>query len=221
MKTYTFDTNYFKQIDTEEKAYWLGFIAADGYLNKRGNTLGICLDVSDFTHLEKFKKSINYTGEVFTRKSQFSKEYKFTEKAVIEIYSRELSKDINMYGLDYQKSKSLSVIYNIPEELMHHFIRGHFDGDGCFFFSKGKKETHTGSPGITIVGTKSFLEFISKFIPDVPKSLRHDKRTEGSYILYLRSVKRYKNFTDYIYKDATIFLDRKFLKHQQILNKIK
>lgn len=221
MKTYTFNADYFKQIDTEEKAYWLGFIAADGYLNKRGNTLGICLDISDRSHLEKFKTSIAYTGNVFTRTSQYSEECRVTEKAVIEIYSKELSKDVNTYGLDYEKSKTLSTINNVPKELMHHFIRGHFDGDGCLFFQKGRKETHKGSPGITIVGTKSFLEFICDFIPDVPRSLQHDKRTIGSYTLYLKSIKRYKKFTDYIYKDATIYLDRKFLKHQEILKKIE
>lgn len=221
MKTYTFNADYFKQIDTEEKAYWLGFIAADGYLNKRGNTLGICLDISDKSHLEKFKTSIAYTGNVFTRTSQYSKEHKITEKAVIEIYSTQLSKDVNTYGLDYEKSKSLSTISNVPKELMNHFIRGHFDGDGCLFFDKGRKETHKGSPGITIVGTKSFLEYICEFIPDVPKSLQYDKRTTGTYTLYLKSIKRYKKFTDYIYKDATVYLDRKFLKHQEILKKIE
>ena len=221
MRTHTHNTEYFKQIDNEEKAYWLGFIAADGYLNKRGNTVGICLDINDSSHLEKFKTSIQYTGNIFIRKSQFSKEHRITEKSVIEIYSRELSKDIEKYGLDYNKSHSLSVISNIPKELVNHFVRGVFDGDGCFFFSKGTTPKHKGSPGITITGTKNFLEFICEFIPDVPKSLQHDKRTEGTYILYLKSIKRYRRFTDFIYKNATVSLDRKFKKHQEILDKIR
>ena len=221
MKTFTHNTEFFKQIDNEDKAYWLGFICADGYLNKRGNTVGICLDISDISHLEKFKKSISYTGNIFTRKSQFSENHRITEKAVIEIYSGNLSKDIEKYGVDYQKSYSLSTIINIPNDLMHHFIRGVFDGDGCLFYQNGKKETHNISPGITIVGTENFLNFISKYIPDIPKSLRFDKRTKSTYTLYLKSIKRYKRFTDYIYKDATIYLDRKFKKHQDILSKIK
>lgn len=221
MRTYTYNTDYFKQIDSEEKAYWLGFIAADGYLNKRGNTVGICLDVSDTSHLEKFKISIEYTGNIFIRKSQFSKEHKITEKSVIEIYSGELSKDIEKYGLDCNKSHSLSTINNISKELIHHFIRGVFDGDGCFFFSKGTTPNHKGSPGITIVGTKNFLEFLCEYIPDSPKSLQYDKRTNGTYTLYLKSIKRYLRFTDFIYKDATVFLDRKFKKHQEILHKIR
>lgn len=218
---YSFDKSYFKQIDTEDKAYWLGFICADGYLNKRGNTLGICLSISDLQHLEKFKKSINYTGDIFTRKSQYSKEHKLTEKAVIEIYSKELSKDISSYGLDFKKSHTLGIVSGIPNNLINHFIRGYFDGDGCLFFEQGKTKNHKGSPGITIVGTENFLNFIKKFIPDVPKSLQHDKRTEQTFTLYLKSIKRYKNFTDFIYKDANIYLERKFKKHLDILDKIK
>lgn len=221
MRKYTFDMNYFEQINTEDKAYWLGFIAADGYLNKRGNTLGICLDISDKEHLEKFKNCINYTGNVFTRTSQYSKKHRVTLKAVIEIYSTKLSKMINSYGLDYQKTKTLGKVKNIPPHLMHHFIRGVFDGDGCLFLEKPVTKNHKGSPGITIVGTKDFLNFICDHIPDVPKSLQHDKRTSNTYTLYLKSIIRYKRFTDYIYKDATIFLDRKFKKHQKILEKIK
>jgi len=221
MRKHTFNTDYFKQINSEDRAYWLGFITADGYLNKRGNTLGITLNIKDACHLEKFKKAINYTGNLSTSLSQYSKEHRFTEKIRIEIYSKELSKDINTYGLDYKKSTSLNSITNVPKELMHHFIRGYFDGNGCFFLRKYKIPTHNDSPGITIVSTKNFLNFISEFIPDVPKSLRYDKRTKESYTLYLASVKRYKNFTDYIYKDATVYLDRKFLKHQEILRKIK
>lgn len=221
MRTYTYNTDFFKQIDTEEKAYWLGFIAADGYLNKRGNTLGICLDISDKQHLEKFKTSISYTGQVFTRSSQYSKEHRVTEKAVIEIYSRELSTDVGKFGLDYQKSKTLSTLTGIPKELMHHFIRGVFDGDGCFFHQKPKKETHNIRPGITIVGTHNFLTFLSDYLPDVPKSLQLDNRTGGTYTFYLCSTKRYLRFTEYIYKEATVYLDRKFLKHQDILSKMK
>lgn len=221
MRKYTYDTDFFKQIDNEEKAYWLGFICADGFLNKRGNTVGICLDIIDLAHLEKFKSSISYTGNIFFQQSQYDVNHKFTSKASLEIYGKELPIEIGKYGLDYKKSKSLSNISGVPKELMHHFIRGVFDGDGCFFFQKPKKETHNISPGYTIVGTFNFLTFLCEFLPDVPRSLRFDNRTKGTYTLYICSVKRFLRFIDYIYKDATIYLDRKFLKHQDILNRIK
>lgn len=220
MKKYTFNTDYFKKIDTEDKAYWLGFIAADGYLNKKGNTVGICLDIKDIEHLEKFKKDISFTGNIFTRFSRYSSEHRATQKAILEIYSKELSRDISAFGLDYNKSHSLADIKNIPNDLIPHFIRGYFDGDGCLFFSKGITTLHKGSPGITLVGTEKFLEFISKYLPDVPKNLRKDSRTKGTFILYMKSMKRYRRFTDFIYKNATVYLDRKFLKHQDITRKI-
>ena len=52
-----FDEFFFDKIDTGEKAYWLGFIYADGYLDNR-NGVGIELDVKDKNHLEKFKKAL-------------------------------------------------------------------------------------------------------------------------------------------------------------------
>ena len=67
---YTCDDNYFKEINTEEKAYWLGFLYADGYINnkrKQGNyKVGIAISESDKAHLEKFKNAIHYTGHIKT-----------------------------------------------------------------------------------------------------------------------------------------------------------
>lgn len=60
---YTCDYNYFDKIDSEEKAYWLGFIFADGYIsvneNSNSGCVGIDLCLSDIDHLKKFNKSIN------------------------------------------------------------------------------------------------------------------------------------------------------------------
>lgn len=48
------DSNFFHEINTEEKAYWLGFMYADGYVTNR--TMGIKLQESDSSHLEMLKK---------------------------------------------------------------------------------------------------------------------------------------------------------------------
>ena len=67
-RKYTLDESYFSKIDTHEKAYWLGFIAADGYVsnNNRYGTkyIGITLNANDIEHLYKFKEAINYTGDI-------------------------------------------------------------------------------------------------------------------------------------------------------------
>lgn len=64
LKKYTAYYAFFKEIDTEEKAYWLGFIAADGFITTRDNTVGITLGRKDKNHLFKFTKSISATNPV-------------------------------------------------------------------------------------------------------------------------------------------------------------
>ena len=56
-KVYSYDESYFKNIDTEEKAYWLGFLYADGYVRKRqrNSEMRLKLGIKDLDHLEKFK----------------------------------------------------------------------------------------------------------------------------------------------------------------------
>ena len=141
----TCSRDFFNVIDTEEKAYWLGFIFADGYISysdknaKRGQVAtsyctGIKLKWSDREHLKKFNKSINGNYKVFKEVCHpdgFRK--KTTEAAKILVYSQQMYNDLNEYfGRD--KTYSAKFPY-IQDGLMRHFIRGYFDGDGCFTFT--------------------------------------------------------------------------------------
>lgn len=57
--------NIFSLIDTEEKAYWLGFLYADGYIRKgENNHISIVLQQRDINHLVKFKKFLNSPAKV-------------------------------------------------------------------------------------------------------------------------------------------------------------
>ena len=55
----------FRQIDTEEKAYWLGFLYADGYVSKY-NQVEVSLALKDKNHLEKLKVFINTNTNIIT-----------------------------------------------------------------------------------------------------------------------------------------------------------
>lgn len=217
-----YNEDFFEKIDSEEKAYWLGFICADGYINKRGNTVGICLDKSDEDHLKKFLRCLKSDeNRLNYRTGRFDENYKITEKVTTELYSRKMSKDLSNLGITIDKSKTLGKI-NVSKDLINHFIRGYFDGDGCVFesFMKSKKEKPYYSPGFTFVGTKEFLTFINKFLPFQIKNLIHDKRTKGSYTLYIRSQKRFKIVEQFLYNNSSIYLDRKKEKCEKIKNKL-
>ena len=59
-RRYNVNHKYFEVIDTEEKAYWLGFLYADGCVikTKTGSSLLLKLSVKDEEHLNLFKTNI-------------------------------------------------------------------------------------------------------------------------------------------------------------------
>lgn len=127
-KVYCFNENYFKSIDSSEKAYWLGFIYADGYVT--GNKFGIALSVVDINHLMKFKESIQSSYPIKTYFSSLP--YKSIEYCRMILNSKSFVSDLKDKGVIYNKS----LVIEFPsEEILNKkfykdFIRGYFDGDG-------------------------------------------------------------------------------------------
>ena len=118
--------DYFSEIDTEEKAYWLGFLYADGSIDKRG-VLRVELISEGKQHLEKFAKAIKYTGSVIGPY--------FRNKIKNPIYKIDLSnprfgKDLQNKGVIQNKTFFVQFPKWLKTELVRHFIRGIFDGDG-------------------------------------------------------------------------------------------
>jgi hypothetical protein len=129
-KKYTFDENYFTHIDSPEKAYWLGFLFADGY--NTDDEIVIELAKKDITHLVKFKKTIKATQLISTRSKYDKNQLNTKEFASIRISSREMCKILSIHGMI--KNKTYTLKYpDINSEYDRHFIRGFFDGDGCIF----------------------------------------------------------------------------------------
>lgn len=116
----------FENIDTPDKAYWLGFIFADGCLRQAGK-LKIGLAKKDKLHLVKFLR--------FLRSNYPVKDYKTnlgTTTSEIRICSIKLVNDIHQKGKPYDYARSQGIIFpKIRKKLHHHFIRGMWDGDGC------------------------------------------------------------------------------------------
>lgn len=64
------DKRFFKTIDTEEKAYWLGFLYADGSVSKDLKAVTLELNIKDIDHIRKFKRAINSTHKITIKKRQ-------------------------------------------------------------------------------------------------------------------------------------------------------
>ena len=206
-----FNENVFDCIDSEEKAYWLGFIFADGYISSRDNGFELSLSAEDTEHLVKFNTFMKHNKDnVKIGKTKCGgKEFVRCRWGVV---NKHLWNTLNNYGCIPCKSNilefpKLSIFQN--EELVIAFIRGYFDGDGCVTaYTNGK-------PKASFLGTESFLTVLKQLL------LEHNINTG---ILVVDSREEYTrtlnvsqsdtlDFLHLIYKDSNIYLTRKYNKY--------
>lgn len=57
----------FENIDTEEKAYWLGFLYADGCVGSKESKVELSLAEKDLRHMEKFRSFIGIENKISYR----------------------------------------------------------------------------------------------------------------------------------------------------------
>ena len=211
---YEINEDYFEKIDSEFKAYWLGFLYADGYNSYNGTrgVLELGLAKTDESHLCKFKDSLQSTSVIHNKKSKIgNKEY---ESVKINICNKKLCEDLHNLGCVRNKSLILKFPKDniVPKNLVRHFIRGYFDGDGCVHLNLETKHF-----SVSFVGTLEFLETIQKIISKDTGISKVSIRNKGkAYQIQWSGVRNCHILYKYLYKDCNIFLDRKFEKFNSL-----
>ena len=188
--------DFFKSIDTEEKAYWLGFLYADGYNNEKTGSIELTLQESDLSHIELFKKTIG-SEHVISKKIVDGKYICYR----ISICSKTLSNHLSSHGCIQAKSLILEFPEKVPEKLTHHFIRGYFDGDGSVSVNLDTKRHY-----FHILGTENFLEEVRGHLGLSDTKL---DRKGNCYDLRYGGRLNLLKIKQYMYRDATIYLERK------------
>lgn len=158
-RKYTF-TNNLKNIDTPEKAYWFGFIHADGSINNNG--LNLEINKRDIEQIKNFNIFMQSTGVI-----------RETAKDCVAtgIYSTELSLELQSIGLIKNKSKVYQKV-NIEYDLLRHYYRGLIDGDGWIVKHLNKKTlNHQYEIGLCC----SHMEVIIDFEEYIKKELGVEK----------------------------------------------
>lgn len=159
---YPKNSMYFNKIDSCDKAYWLGFLYADGCNNTKTHNIRINLQKTDEKHLQKFLSAIGATNTKikYQKKKVGEKEF---DIAYISFVDKQMSEDLAKQGCI--PKKSLKLVFPteeiVPSKYIYHFIRGYFDGDGSIYYSH-KKNTSLLYFHLNILGTKDFLEEIKK-----------------------------------------------------------
>lgn len=209
--------NYFNKIDSEEKAYWLGFIWADGYVSKKC-PWDFIIQIKDIDHLLKFQKSIGYKGSIKITKNGGFKNSSHMGRLVIS--RKIICETLNNLG----KNNETISIPNITDDLKRHFIRGFFDGDGSVYtysktgIPKGAKKRYSYNQiECSIIGKISILEDIQREINFIKTRYKNSKTDYMKYLV-ISNKKDVIKFYNWLYKDSTIYMSRKYNKFHSFYN---
>lgn len=232
-RKYDFDRQFFEKIDTEEKAYALGFIYADGCNDPTPRTgrLTIGQMECDVDILIKIKQCMKSTYPLSNRIT-----YNGKKMYIFHLHAKSLTEQLNKLGVVQNKSLVLKFPSFISDELMPHFIRGYFDGDGSIWNGKRKKmivkkENKPGEYRVRIVhnvkfnftGSNTFIPYLQEYLIEhvgfSKTKLNYSKSKEEHKhcIMEYSGRKNIKMLYDYMYSSATIYGERKKAKFEEIL----
>lgn len=224
------DINYFKNINTSEKAYILGLLASDGNIYNYNNSYyaTIRLKYTDVDILEKVKKTMNITSKITYQEENVvfpQGNQGIAKMCCLRIYGKEIINDLISYGLVPNKTLHLKVDYKkIPKEFVRDYLRGLWDGDGTFGFYERQNNSHTYE--VHYIGSSEIVNDIKDIIlenfPYYKIDTWHAKEcNENIFRLGLSRRDDCIEFLNFLYKDANIYLDRKYQKYIDCIDLVK
>lgn len=197
---YNIDHTLFDQIDTEAKAYYLGWLASDGAVV--GNAITIQLKDTDAYILKPFRDLVCPEKCLHTYTTKFN-----SNQVRLVWKSSKTVESLAKLGIHPRKSLTMGKIAsNLSTEFVHHFIRGYFDGDGWISKSTYRKNKRV---SIGMIGTKKFLEDVHKCIGLPVGKINPVKNINNLCRLIYCGKSRMYELKNYLYKDATLYLHRK------------
>ena len=219
MKTkYSSMPTYFDSIDTEDKAYILGFVCADGHVCSIHNRITITLKETDIDILNKIKHAMSCTHPIKVgickRNPYLKSKNRILKQCSLSINGKSLVAPLIKMGIAGKKTYTLdgSICEYVPNSLMRHFLRGYFDGDGNAVW--GKHYSSGYKYLIQVIGNKDFLiKSFQRYFPSAC-GLCKDSYSKQAYTWKIANKKEVLKFLNYLYSDATIYLDRKYKVYQ-------
>ena len=211
VEKYNYNRHIFDKIDTEEKAYWLGFIEADGCLTSE-NTLAINLAEKDKDHLQKFCSFLGMNDKDICRciKKGFGGAYTRDNPVVyVIICSTEIVQALKNKGVEFRKSGKERPFICTTKELEKSYIRGLIDGDGYI-----RKTQY----GCGLVGSFQICEYVKQYIHNNIINMDKIHLVQDGKIWKLRIAgkNKTKKILDYFYNNALVYLNRKYAIYQEM-----
>ena len=214
-RTYSVNDEYFDNIDTQNKAYFLGFLFADGNNCMQKTTISLSLQEKDRDILEKLRidagsnKPLRFISS--ERKRNNGEGYNYKDKYALTVCNKHWCERLSELGCVPNKSLVLKFPDYLSDEMLPHFVRGYFDGDGCIVDAK------SGNHNINLTSTKDFCISVQNIVFNLfgIKSYIYPASNKNgiTYVWTLRKKHDVKTFLDWIYKDAELYLERKYNRY--------
>lgn len=207
---YKAEYNIFENINTPEKAYWLGFIAADGCVYERENNASLIINIhdKDKDHLEKFKNFICTDAKIVShiQNGGFSNN---TPMVKITLNSKKMVNDLKDKGIVPRKSLILD-IPNIESEYFLPYILGYFDGDGSVNILQN------GEFSISIQGTKETLDWINSLLNISTHLEKRKDDDKNSYYIRCGGTNKPYSILKQLYDSCEVHLERKYQNFKEL-----
>jgi hypothetical protein len=214
-KKYNLNENYFEHIDSSDKAYILGLLFSDGTISRTIAAINlmesdghILYDIAKKIYVDN-KYQIQYLKAV-EKKWKNGVTYKTKPQLKLTLTRKKIVEDLKKFGLCEKKSFKIR-FPQINQRYYRDFIRGYFDGDGCFYSS----EKYPKNNRVQIVSNTKFIYDLKEIIENSLniKTIITDTKVNNISRLYIYGNAKTKIFLDWIYNGAELKLNRKYLHY--------
>lgn len=207
-RKYTLNEDSFSSISTPEKAYWLGFLTADGCVRENLSTVTLHLKAEDASHLDKLQEALesNYPVKTALRDN--------SAYASLTVCSKKLVRDLVRLGVHSNKTNNVCP-WDEPSELVADYWRGVFDGDGCLTQQRrrGQNQWHLHFVSGSLELAKAFHAVACECSGSRGKLYERNSVFEVA----IGGNRKVARFVAFIYRNASVALDRKQRLAEQVL----
>ena len=214
-RKYTINENYFDIIDSSNKAYILGLLYSDGCNYPPQHRVKLELQERDKDILDKINVEIQ-SNKPLNFNNLNSKNPNWQNTYRLDITNKHISDKLVDLGVVQNKSLILEFPRFLDKSMYGPFLRGYLDGDGHIEWGNTRF--------ITIVSTQKFCEYVKYFCENdlnikcsICNTANKDSNTK---LLYIHGKQRIKLFLDFIYKDAELYIERKYNIYQKICKEL-
>lgn len=210
-RKYSINENYFDNIDSRRKAYYLGLLLADGCNYEPLHTVKIELQERDKGILDYLNNDLQYSKPLeFVPLNSKNPNHQNTYRVLIT--NKHMSQKLAQLGMVQNKTLNLKFV---DIDFMLSMICGYFDGNGHIEWSK--------SQFLTIASTNDFCVGLSKYLLDNYNIESHiyNTKNDNTKVLHIFGKWQILHFLQLIYESVDVHIDRKYNKYLEIYNEMK